>query len=253
MSTEAEKRNLSASSEEPEAKRERLDDNEPPAWARGLIASVEHIKNDANDIKQSVKELKMDMSKMKLEVEAMDVRLKRLEMKEEATEAKIEELTRENVALRAANEKLTDDSLRDSLSIHHIPRKVGGKETWSDTKNILSKFLAENSDLTEEAWAAKISRAHRGKPTSTVIHCLFRDWEYAQEVKEMFRKKEGKIGGVFVLDKFSVGTQERRNMAQARRDVERRNNPGSKLYIKYPAVLMRKRTQDKEYQAVASF
>ena len=246
------KRSMSASSQEPEAKREKVED-EAPAWARSLIADVAHIRNDANAIKQSVCELKRDMGRIKEDVEAMEVRLQRLELKDEAKDAQIAELKEENIALRAANNKLLDDSLRDSLSIHHIPRKEGGKESWDDTKRILSKFLADNSEQTEDAWSKKISRAHRGKPSSTVIHCLFKDWEWAQEVKELFRLKQGKIGGVFVLDKFSVATQERRNMAQARRDVERRNNVGAKIYIKYPAVVMMKRTQDKDYKPIAAF
>jgi len=249
---DSDKRPLSTSSmEESSPKRERRED-EPPAWARSLIADVEWTKNNTNDIKITVNDLKDDMRKMREDVEAMEVRIKRLELKDEARDAEVASLKAENVSLRAANNKLTDDSLRDSLSIHHIPRKQG-KESWADTKQILAKFLAEHSEGTEEEWAKKISRAHRGKPTSTVIHCLFKDWEYAQEVKEIFRLRQGKIGQVFVLDKFSVATQERRNLAQARRDQERRRVPGSKLYIKYPAVLMCQRPNEQGYKPIATF
>ena len=250
---ETEKRNLSASAEDSDAKRERIDEEAAPAWARSLIADVEHIRNTSNAIKQSVTELKAEMGKMRDDLEAVDVRVQRLELKAEETDRKILRLESENAALHAANEKLTDDSLRDSLSIHHIPRK-GGRESWSETKAVLAKFLAEHSEGSEQQWSGKISRAHRGnKPGATVIHCLFRDWEYAQEVKEMFRQKRGKIGAVFVLDKFSIGTQERRNKAQARRDVERKNRPNAKIYIKYPAILMCKGVDDEEYLPIATF
>ena len=150
----------------------------------------------------------------------MGVRLQRLEMKGEVTDQKIADLVTENKSLRSANDKLTDDSMRDTLTIHKIPRKVG-KESWDDTERILAQFLADNATGSVEDWLQKITRAHRGKITSDVIHCLFSNWKHAQEVKEIFRQKRGKIGHVFVLDKFSIATQERRNLAHARRDIER--------------------------------
>ena len=254
--SDAEKRNLSASSmEESSPKREKREDTEPPAWARSLIADVSHCVNNTNAIKLTVDGLKHELTKVKDDVEAMEVRLARLEMKDAARDAEMAELKQENVALRASNDKLTDESLRDSLSIHHIPRKQG-KETWDDTKQILAKFLAENSTSSEAQWTAKISRAHRNnRSTSNVIHALFKDWEYSQEVKELFRQKKGKIGQVFVLDKFSINTQSRRNLAQARRDVERARVPGSKLYVKYPAVLMCQRPgeEGQGYKIIAEF
>ena len=251
---EAEKRNLSSSSlVESSPKREkREEETEPPAWARSLIADVAKTVNNTNAIKLIVMDLKNDMRNMQVEVEDMDVRLKRLELRDEAREEEV-------AALKAANNKLQDDSLRDSLSIHHIPRKQG-RESWADIKQILSKWLAQNSGVSEEElarkeeeWARKISRAHRGKPSSNVIHCLFKDWEYAQEVKELFRAAKGKIGLVFCLDKFSVNTQERGNRAQTRRDEERRRVPNSKLYIRYPATLMCQRPGEQGYQPIATF
>ena len=82
---DTEKRNLSTSSMEKSApKRERRDDEEPPAWARTLISDVSHINNNTNALLLSVNELKHELSKVKGDVEAMDVRLKRLELKDEA-------------------------------------------------------------------------------------------------------------------------------------------------------------------------
>ena len=251
---DTEKRNLSTSSmEESAPKRECRDDEEPPAWARTLISDVSHINNNTNALLISVNDLKQELTKVKGDVEAMDVRLTRLELKDEARDEEVAVLKRENKELRAANDKLTDDSLRDSLSIHNIPRK-GERESWDETKRVLAKFLSENSTETEAMWAGKISRAHRGnKPGATVMHVLFKDWEYAQQVKDLFWKKQGKIGAVFVLDKFSINTQERRNKAQARRDIERQKVSFSKLYIKYPAVLMCQRPGEKGYNAIATF
>ena len=142
--------------------------------------------------------------------------------------------------------------MRDTLTIHHIPRKQG-RETWDDTARILADFLANNSNHGVDVWSERISRAHRGKPTSNVIHCLFSDWKWAKEVRELFRSKKGKIGNVFALEKYSINTQERRNLAQAKRDSYRREYPGSKLWIKYPAILMCCRPGEQKYTAIATF
>ena len=112
----------------------------------------------------------------------MGVRLQRLEMKGEVTDQKIADLVTENKSLRSANDKLTDDSMRDTLTIHKIPRKVG-KESWDDTERILAQFLADNATGSVEDWLQKITQAHRGRITSDVIHCLFSNWKHAQEVK----------------------------------------------------------------------
>ena len=87
---EAENRALSTSSmEESTPKRERMDDGEPPAWARSLIADGFHISNNTNALVLSVNELKHNLTRVKEDVEAMDVRLKRLELKDEARDAEV--------------------------------------------------------------------------------------------------------------------------------------------------------------------
>ena len=252
MATEAEKRSLSSSSiDESSDKRARIDE-EMSGWARQLLAEVTHTKSNTNAIMLTVNDLKNDMRKVKEEVEAMDVRMQRLELKAETTDTKIATLQAENKTLQSANDKLTDDSLRDTLTIHKIPRKQG-QETWDDTERILAEFLADNSTGSTNDWLGKITRTHRGRHTSNVIHCLFRNWKYAHEVKELFRQKQGKIGQVYALDKYSINTQERRYQAQARRDTERNKVPGSKLWIKYPAILMCQRPGEKGYKVIATF
>ena len=260
MTSEAEKRSLSSSSVDPEDKRTRLEED-IPHWARKLIADVEHTKNNTNIIRTSVEDVKQDLRKVKEDVDAIGVRVQRLELKAERSDAKIAELEAENAALHQKNEmqeneinKLIDGSCRDSLTIHRIPRKAGGgRESWDDTAQILATFLSKNSKQSVDVWLGKISRAHRGKPTSDVIHCLFSDYKWAAEVLEIFRKKQGKIGNVYVLEKFSVATQERRNLAQDERDRYRRSHPNSKCWIKYPATLMSKGPNDEKYNPIKSF
>jgi hypothetical protein len=253
--SEATKRALSSSSEMEVSidKRPKTVEEEPPmpSWARQILQEVTLIRNNSNAIMITVNELKHDMGKVKEDVDDMGDRLARLEVRLDAAETKIASCEAENKSLKSANAKLTDDAMRDTLTIHKIPRK-GGKETWPDTERILATFLSDNAYGSVAEWLAKITRAHRGKPSSDVIHCLFESWKFAQEVKEIFRKRQGKIGVVFALDKFSIPTQDRRNLCQDKRDVVRRENGGAKLWIKYPATLMCQLPGEEGYKAIAT-
>ena len=135
MTSEAEKRNLSTSSDAPDApddKRSRIDD-EIPSWARQLLADVETTKNNTNAIRNSVEDVKNDLRRVKDDVDAMGARILRLKLKFEQSDTRIAALEAENAMLKEKNvrlenkiDKTIDDSLRDSLSIHRIPRKAGG-------------------------------------------------------------------------------------------------------------------------------
>ena len=183
MTSEGEKRALSASSENSIEKRPKTGgDDEMPSWARQILREVTITNNTANSIMISVNELKADMRKVKADVEVMGERLAKLEARVDVAEEKVSNVENENKTLKADNAKLTDDAMRDTLTIHKIPRKLG-RETWPETARILATFLHVNAYGTVDEWLAKISRAHRGKPSSDVIHCLFESWKHAQEVK----------------------------------------------------------------------
>ena len=265
MASEAEKRTLSASSEDSIDNRARMDD-EMPSWARALIADVAHIRNNTNAIMHTVEDLKNEMRGVKSDVEGLEDKFTRLENRQmltdqqlKANDKRLAKAEEEIVSLKEDNKKLhgevnslTDNSMRDTLTVHNIPRKIG-KESWTDTEDILANFLANNTNQSAEQWLEKITRAHRGKPSSNVIHVLFRNWKWAQEVQEVFRLKKGKIGTTFCLEKFSIPTQERRSLAQKKRESYRKDFPGTKMWIKYPATLMAKHERDENYQPLFFF
>jgi chromosome segregation ATPase len=255
--TEQEKRTLSSSSvEESEGKRVRMEDEPMPTWAKDMMkemmAEIFTVKNNTNSIMLTVNDVKNNVRKVEANVDALESRLERLEMNLEKANEKIATLESDKKVLEGRVDKAEDNSCRDTLTIHGIPRKIG-KESWDDTEEILAQFLSEHSAGSKNDWLGKITRAHRGKPQSNVIHCLFRDWKYTQECKELFRKAKGKINFVHVLEKFSIPTQDRRNLAQERRELERKKVPGSKIWIKYPATLMCERPGEKGYKAIATF
>ena len=235
-----------------------------------MICDMAHVKNNTNATRNEVRELNNEIRGVKDQVDSLADRVKKMEVRQGVTDALIKDLTKENKKLREDNlemkettratedrlDKLTDHSMRDSLTIHHLPLQAdlprGKRETWDQTEALLAAFLSEHTNQSVEEWLAKITRGHRGKPTSksNVIHVCFRNWKFAQEVRELFRKAQGKIGNIFALDKFSNNTQERRNKCQAKRDSYRKENPGVKLWIRYPATLMAKHVGDDGYKPI---
>ena len=143
--------------------------------------------------------------------------------------------------------------------MHGIPRQKGsgkkGQETWPETKRILAKFLAENTKSgSMSSWIGKITRAHRGnKPTSNVMHVLLESWTYKEEILQLFKKAKGNINNVYVLEKFSVPTTDRRNFCIADREEIRKLNPLAMMWIKYPATLMCKLPGEEEYKEYSKY
>ena len=164
----------------------------------------------------------------------------------------MDELKREVKGLKLDLAEQIDRGLRNCLTVHNVPL-TKQRESWDETKAVLAKFLSTevSKEVSEVEWAKRIQRAHRGR--TTVIHANFKFWEDAEEVRDKFREQNGKIDGKFVNDKHSDHTSERRQKAYEARKKYRANNPNSKLYIKYPAILMCKDVDDAKYNPLKYF
>jgi hypothetical protein len=244
-------------------------DEEVPAWARSLISDAAYTRNTCNMINQNVNEMKRDLKNLEKKVEKVEEKCEFFDGRFQAMEIRVEKLEKaaaedkiEKEILQGKLAKATDHTLRDSISIHNIPQH--GPEKWPFTKRLLSKFLAkemagpddDEGKINEEAaaWYLKLERAHRGK--TNVIHCAFESWVHAEEVRDFFASKQGKVGvnsDIFVMDKFSDHTLERRKLASAFRDNYRKSHNGVKIWTKYPATLMAKHVGELKYNPIATF
>ena len=251
--TTASKRELSSSSIEENVEKKQRTDDEMPQWAKAvftsLMADVAHTKNNTNHIVNTVNDMKNDISKITSEVEKVKVRCDVVEEKHDQLDTKVVSLERKVDELEDSLAEQTDRSMRSSITIHNIEK--GPKETWDETKEIAAKFFAEHLPGDQREWPNKIERAHRGR--TTVIHCRFESWRFAEEVREKFREKRGKIGNIFILDKFTICMQDRRAKANDTRKNFRQSNPGAKAYIRYPAILMGKKIIDDRYYEITRF
>lgn len=224
-------------------------DNSPPDWAKQLIADCEITKNNTNHLVMEIHEIKINLQNLENRVDDVVHRCATLESSAEARDVKLASAEEKIRLLERAMDEQVDRGLRNTISFFNIPI-TKERESWDETTAVLANFLGRLPDLPGDAadWLPRIERAHRGR--SPVIHVVFESWRYTEMVRLQFRKKQG---DVFILDKFSVGTTERRTLATAKRRQLRETRPTAKIYTKYPATLMMKAAGETKYIEVAKF
>lgn len=252
MSTEQKRKGLPStdSIEDDSDKRQRVE-AEMPGWAAAMMA-----RNDANTKKviarfdERFDLLESEVHSMKLDVDNLTARCNAAEDKQSEVEDSVNILNEKIDGLEAALAEQTDRSMRSTISIHKIP-KTADFEKWEVTTDIVAKFLAQHCGDSVETWRNRIERCHRGK--TTVIHCRFESWRYAEEVRQAFKSSKGRIGDVFYLDKFSIHTMNRRQKAWDLRKQLMDANPGMKASVRYPATLYAKAANDSKFSEYKSF
>lgn len=232
--------------DENEEKRPRVDE-EPPVWAQNLFAQITRIENNTNEIRNSFHELERKVEKIDDIVVKLTDKVTHIEHNHEDMKEKFSALEAKFNKLEIECAEQIDRSMRNSMTIHKLP-KSKSNETWDETKKVLSEFL---SAKLPGNWSDRIERAHRGR--TDVIHARFMNWNHAQEVEMLFRQNKGKIDGVYQLGKFSPHTWERRRRANEARASYRSQHPGTKSYIKYPAILLAKKPDDDRYSVLKHF
>ena len=115
----------------------------------------------------------------------------------------------------------TDRSLRSHLTFIGIPQ-APEETTWDDTTLVLTKWLEKHKSMSEAVIYENIIRCHRG-PKSTDGKTPFVECGFTWKAADGIFKELGAVitDGVNVIQKFSKGTQERRNQALIRRKTLR--------------------------------
>ena len=99
----------------------------------------------------------------------------------------------------------------------------------------------------------KIERAHRSQETeytnTSAIIAKFNDW-LIETIKTSFIKAKSHI---FVSQMHSPALTKRRNEAMKIRKELKKSNPTMQVYVKFPAKLMVKNGNGKEYSLYAEY
>jgi hypothetical protein len=168
--------------------------DEAPAWARDLQQEIrsmsENICVRMDRMEQSIETINCTVAGLQEKVYTANEEILNCQktcqlLKSENCSLK-NELTRIDQNL---NEQV-DRSLRNHLTFSGIVRKEDEK-TWSDTEDILAKWLAAHTSLSKDDYVRDIVRCHRGPVSASnsppLIHCQF-TWNTADGLfKELGR------------------------------------------------------------------
>ena len=155
-------------------------------------------------------------------------------------------------------EERTNRSLRQTMIFRGIPENTN--EKWSDTKHLLAELIADNCDVTYEDANTMINRAHRGGAKVAnkhrPIYANFWRWDVTQDIISGFRESNIQNPGFRIFAEYKFGpktTMRRRDALKLRKDLKHDGEIVSG-YIKYPARLMVKFSQnDKHYKMHTDF
>ena len=239
---------MSASSVEDSVEKKSRYEEETPSWALKMIADIEHTKNNTNKLVLDMNEMKAELRSVKNDVTQLNSRVEQCEISQNAATARILVLEERCKDQESKMAEQIDRSMRNSITIHNLPISKP-RETWAETAAEVAKFLMQHLP---GDWSERVERAHRGK-TNGDIHCRFESWRYADAVLELFRSNKYRINNIFVLEKFSMHTQARRDQASKVRKHFKEQNPGSKSFIRYPATVMGKKHEATRYTIINEF
>lgn len=279
MAEEAGKRNLSEISIEDEAvpKKQQMDadSSEFPPWAIAIMRGQNEILGRLAEMDHSNQALRVDVSSQGKQIVELDSKLVINEDRIERLENLVAELADSNKQLQGELDTLTNDvdvvkddvsdtkgllnkqidnGLRDHITFYGVPKGAAEKHwDYEGTTKLLAEWLASVSGKSFQHYDDAIIRAHRGpanpdKPGPPLIYCKIR-WRVAAAIRDLFMKKNHKIGTVTIKEKFSEDTQQRVNAALIYRKSLREAEGGKELKIKvdYPAKVMVKAPGQERY------
>ena len=160
------------------------------------------------------------------------------------------------IDLEESIEERTNRQLRQTLVFRNIPENVSEKR-WADTKGVISEKIANLLAISEdEAWDM-VNRCHRSgdksyyekKKKHRPIFVNMFSWDVCENITKNARKERS----FFVDYKYGPRTTKRRNLALAKPKELKATGAVDQAYIQYPAILMGKKSNEKNYRVIENF
>ena len=230
-----------------QSKSQRMDD-EPPAWARSLMQTMEEIKASQSRTESKLDKMKERVDELEGKVAAGAIVQSSLEDEQSRLKHENEELRGICQGLRADLDKQVDSDLRDHLAFYGVP---GNERSWEETAKRNAKWLGDNIEgRSEQQYDEAIWRAHRGPwnaekggPRPIFAKMNYRFVDFIQN-----KLKAGPIAGVSIREQYCPNTQARVNEALAYRKEWKQRHVNSKAFISYPGILKVKEEGDTSYR-----
>ena len=231
------------------------------------MVSAEQMKVLLNEQKEDIlREMNVKFTEIKMDLKQVKEIAVKAESQSSTNEASISQLKSDVAVLKAANEKLAsqlDDqinrSMRNTLIFKVI--KEEPNESWDETEKALCQVIARHLKMDVEAVEEMVERAHRGKPSAERrgprnIYVKFYSWKDSESIKAGFSSLNMKHPKMAIRAEqmFSAELTSRRNTAMLERKKLIADKSISQCYLKYPAILMAKKSNnDKNYFKLKSF
>ena len=159
-------------------------------------------------------------------------------------------------ALAKQMEDRTNRQLRQTMVLRNL-KEDADEKTWDDTRDLVANKITELIGVEFEEAKRLINRCHRGgdpkyyKAEKRIrpIYIAFMRWDTCEKLLHEARKQN-----VFSLDyKYAPRTTVRRNNALKLRRELKTNGDIVSGYVKFPAVLMGKKSVDAKYDVIRDF
>ena len=153
-------------------------------------------------------------------------------------------------------EDRTNRQLRQTLVFRNI-REEASEKSWSDTTDVVATKIADVLNLEFDEARYLINRCHRGGNSNFYkrekkirpIYVAMTRWDTCEELVKAARGQQN-----FYVDyKYGPLTTKRRNMALKLRRELKQSGEINHGFIKFPAVLMGKKTGEEKYREIRNF
>lgn len=212
---------------------------------------VDELDDLKNHLKQTEEKADKALSLAEKNIERIDTNAEHIETLKDKLKTALDTI-----------DDLQNRSLRKTLIFKNI-QKVNENENWQDVKNLLASQLASIMKITVEEAYKNIERAHRGKinvndsqnkkKVPTII-AKFHNWEFSEQVKStIISANRQKNSDILVSQMYSPNVTEKRNEAMKLRRELISKDGQLKAYVRFPADLMVKYPDDKNYRKYKSF
>ena len=176
---------------------------------------------------------------------------------ETAGEASIDVLAKKVKEIDEKVEERTNRQLRQTLVVRRLKESDDEKQ-WEDTTNLVAKEFADLLEVDFDTAKQSINRCHRGgskkfydrKGRVRPIFIAMMRWDACEALIKAAKEKKP----AFSIDyKYGPMTTLRRNQALKLRKSLKAEGKIDKGFIKFPAMLMGKKTTDSNYELIHDF
>ena len=212
------------------------------------VAEIDHLKSAIVDVK-SVNEQLVTANK------SLEARLVTLEDFQAASKESFKQL-------ETRVEDRTNRQLRQTIVVKGLPEKKN--ETWTDTRNILAKYVSKSYNMEFKTAYGMLERVHRGggdghdnkKKGRRDIYALCSHWDDSELLvwgSFAANRNKPKKDKVFIDYKYGPHTTLRRGEALKRRKEILEQKLYRNAFIKFPAVLMARKDGEDNYSKIEDF